>query len=331
MARDNRLKYLLIDADFFDKEKLFQIENQFGYFGGYVAIRLLLWIAQREGWGVPWGEIGAAFFAVKGLGDKNQTSEAMKIAEKMAEVGFFDHEAHAAGYLTSRRIIADWRATMAKNHKEINTAELPDFIVKMFDETQSGKNSPESGEEVEQSGEKVEQSGETPKQSGEISPESGAREDKIRLDINNNTQSARARTREEITQDAQNRQNTQSGKTYTPEERDAAIGKIALWNQITQGTGAEYTDLYPQEILLCRIIDRIRKTPREEDWRRAFTAARRETEDGGCPWTLPAVFNKPGNFDQLKIKKPKQKTPAAGKTRFGTDRPGYGEEGYYTP
>ena len=324
MARDNRLKYLLIDADFFDKEKLFQIEDEFGFFGGYVAIRLLLWIAQREGWGVPWGDTGAGYFAAKGLGDKSKTAKVKEIAEKMAEVGFFDREAIDAGFLTSRRIIDDWRTTMARNKKEIKTEEIPEFILEMMAEKETAEIPPES---AEISAETVE----TPAETAEIPPESAAREDKIRLDIINNTQSARARTREEIAQDAQNRQNTQSGKTYTPEERDAAIGKIALWNQITQGTGAEYTDLYPQEILLCRIIDRIRKTPREEDWRRAFTAARRETEEGGCPWTLPAVFNKPGNFDQLKIKKPKQKTPAAGKTRFGTDRPGYGEEGYYTP
>ena len=50
MARGNdgnEIKYIYLDTDFFDKEKIFLIEKFFGYEGIVIAIRLLLWIAQR--------------------------------------------------------------------------------------------------------------------------------------------------------------------------------------------------------------------------------------------------------------------------------------------
>ena len=306
MARENRLKYIQIDSDFFDKEKVFLIDQEFGFEGGYIAIRLLLWIADREGWGVPWGATGPAYFAVKGLGDKDKTETVRKIAERLTapEIDFFDREAFEAGYLTSRRIYEDWRKTMKKNSKEIDERDIPDIpTFKTPAETGGNRRKPAETKK-------------TP-------AETGAREDKIRLDKIYTSPPAR----EENTQDGENGEPAQNGQTYTPEEHKEAERRIELWNQITKGTGAEYTEFYPQESLISRMIDRIRQEPREEIWRRVFENAR----DEPFRWTLPAVFNKPGNFDQLKItiQKPTGGASKSPPERFGMDRPGFGKEGYY--
>ena len=310
MARDNRLKFIQLDSDFFDKEKVFLIEQEFGFEGGYIAIRLLLWIAQREGWGIPWGKTGAAYFASKGLGDKTKTKTVQAIAERLTapEIGFFDRDIFEAGYLTSRRIFRDWKTTMIKNKREIDPKEIPDLILKITGFREPEENPPEPGGNP----------AETRREPEENPPESAARVDKNRLD---NIYTPSTRTREG-NPPPENAETT----PYSDEERQQAEKYISLWNEITAGTDREFTDFYTPEILITSMIDRIRQEPREEIWRRVFVNAR----DEPFRWTLPAVFNKPDNFNQLKISiKPREKAIAGRPDRFGSDRPGFGKVEYY--
>jgi len=334
MARNSYdLKFILLDYDFFDKEKTFLIEEKYGYEGCYIAVRLLLWIAAKGGYGTEWNEeTSPRYFAAKGLGNKDKWELVANVVSDLFDVGFFDRGALTeSGLLTSPEIVRDWlKAYKQYNKTGTPTDGLPSYVARIISKQESPENSPKNPGKTPKIPEKTpnfrENTGNppenSPKNPGKTPLEKNRKEKNIYIPPN-----ARACTREESPQ------TTQDGETtapYTDEERTAALAKIELWNKITEGTGAEYRELYPQEILLSRIVDRIRSGTKEGDWRRAFTAARRETEAGEMPWTLPAVFNKPGNFDQLVISKPKTAAKTAGNGRFGADKPGFGEEGYYT-
>ena len=332
MARNSYdLKFIHLDYDFFDKEKTFLIEEKYGYEGCYIAVRLLLWIAAKGGFGTEWDEeTSPRYFAAKGLGDKNKGELVANVVTDLFEVGFFDRAALAeSGLLTSPEIVRDWLKAYKQYSKTgTPTDGLPSYVTRIITKQEPSETSPENPKKTPK----------LPENSPNLRGTSPENPEKTPLEKNRIEKNiyippkARARTREETAQNAQDGESAQNGeelRPYTEEERSAALGKIELWNQVTEGTGAEYLELYPQEILISRIIDRIRSGTKEEDWRRAFTAARRETEAGEMPWTLPAVFNKPGNFDQLKISKPKTAAKPGGGGRFGMDRPGFGEEGFY--
>lgn len=349
MARGNYdLKFLLIDGDFFDKEKIFLIEEKYGIEGGYIAIRLLLWIAGKGGYGAEWNDkTSPRYFAVKALGDKSKSDLVAEIVSDLFEIGFFDRAALTeSGLLTSPEIVKDWlRAYKQFYKREAPTDGLPEYVVKVITKTaanaegiaeESPKHSGDFGEISEDCGANAaqlrrncgataEETAANAEKRGKIAPQKAAKSplEKKRKEYNiYNSPSTRARTREGAPPADET-----ADKTYTAEERAQAEKMISLWNEITKGTDREFTDFYPPEILISRIIDRIRQEPKEEIWRRVFTNARNEP----FPWTLPAVFNKPDNFNQLKItiQKTKEKATAGRADRFGSDRPRFGKADYY--
>lgn len=342
MARGNSfdLKFLIIDFDFFDKEKIFLIEEKHGIEGGYIAVRLLLWIAGKGGYGAEWDEeISPRYFAAKALGDGSKGKLVAEIVSDLLEIGFFDRAALTeSGLLTSPEIVKDWLKVYKQfNRKELNPDDFPTYVLRIIREN-SGKipgNAEENGADFraesegnqknsEKAPSKLGVNSESNQKNSEITPSKlreSSDKNRIEYNINNISPRARARTREGSPP------GETADKTYTDEERSKAEKMISLWNEITKGTDREFTDFYPPEILISRIIDRIRQEPKEEIWRRVFTNARNEP----FPWTLPAVFNKPDNFNQLKIKikKPKETATAGRADRFGSDRPGFGKADYY--
>ena len=357
MARVNYdLKFLLIDGDFFDKEKIFLIEEKYGFEGGYIAIRLLLWIAGKGGYGAEWNEeTSPRYFAAKALGDKGKGELVTAVISDLFQIGFFDRAAMAeSGLLTSPEIVKDWlRAYKQFYKRDAPTDGLPEYVVKVISKTaanaeeiadEAPKHSRNCGEIAEDCGANAAQMrrkcGANAEDCGEIAPQKAAKSplEKKRKEKNIYiSPSTRARTREGTETADESQGGEKIKKPYTEAERSAAMEKIDLWNEITKGTGLEYTDFYPQEILISRIIDRIRQRPTEDTWRRVFENAKAEAIEGRgdgdtFPWSLEAIFNKPENFNQLKTPRPKRPTAAAtaGRAdRFGSDRPGFGKADYY--
>lgn len=335
MARGNSfdLKFLIIDFDFFDKEKIFLIEEKHGIEGGYIAVRLLLWIAGKGGYGAEWDEeISPRYFAAKALGDGSKGKLVAEIISDLFEIGFFDRAALTeSGLLTSPEIVKDWLKVYKQfDRKNLTMDDLPTYVLRIIREN-SGKNqgnAEENGADFRENSEGNKSNSEQNQKNSEKAPR------KLRANSERNQKNSdKNRIEYNI---IYNSPSTREGappadetadKTYTAEERAQAEKMISLWNEITKGTDREFTDFYPPEILISRIIDRIRQEPKEEIWRRVFTNARNEP----FPWTLPAVFNKPDNFNQLKItiQKTKEKATAGRADRFGSDRPGFGKADYY--
>lgn len=104
MARHTKsgLDYFPLDTDFFDDERLFALENEFGAQGQIVAIRLLCMIYHR-GYYLEWNEMVAAKLMRQMV---SLTAEMLEgVVKRLTDWNFFDREIFAAhSVLTSAKI-----------------------------------------------------------------------------------------------------------------------------------------------------------------------------------------------------------------------------------
>lgn len=330
MARGNdgnEIKYIYLDTDFFDKEKIFLIEKFFGYEGIVIAIRLLLWIAQREGWGVKWGSTGPAYFAKCGIGDQSKEKRVKEIVAKLVEIGYFDAGAFEAGFLTSKRIIKDWKRTIKACHREIIAEEIPEYIAGMISGEIRENNEKPREECANNSGDIREDCANIPgniredcakfREECANNPENFA-VDKIRLDI------AKAIT---PPTPPKGRGRAEKKPPFLTEDglsdQDREI--IHAWNRsFPEGDPRHLPGPpYPINGLFGPNLDKALKSGLTKDQIiEAFGALKKSDRS----WQLHSAV-KPDNVRFLLTEA--QKTAAGRSDRFGSDKPGFGKAEYY--
>lgn len=87
-------------------------------------------------------------------------------------------------------------------------------------------------------------------------------------------------------------------------DSDPVSRVVVMWNQIFQGTEAEYRQPYVPEILKTKITRRLKINPEIETFRKVFTYARKEWEGKGLNnhqfgWDIFRVFKNDETFDFL--------------------------------
>ena len=136
MARSikNSLGYISLDCNFFDKEKMFLVEERFGEIGTLRALRLLLYLADTNGCFMEWGEGVAYYFAKKILNNAAAADMIEELVLFLIEIGFFDEiQADENGeqktYLSSVDIVKDWLTIVQKGRLKINLEKIPQSVI----------------------------------------------------------------------------------------------------------------------------------------------------------------------------------------------------------
>lgn len=130
MARNakNGVPFISLDCNFFDKPKMFRVEEEFGEIGMARALRLMMYIYSTEGCWLEWGDGSAYYFAKKVLGNAGAAEEIERLVRFLVEIGFFVQIEGTEGdeigrvYLTSAEIFTDWMKIqkLAKRKCDIN-------------------------------------------------------------------------------------------------------------------------------------------------------------------------------------------------------------------
>ena len=148
MARGNKngLDYTYLDCNFFDKEKVFRVENdpQFGEIGVCRTLKILLFLTETEGFWMEFNDTTPALVAKRVFGDSETEGYAKALLEKLIEVGFFvlvrDEEKNT-DYLTSQGFFDEWKRTLSRSKREPDWERIPAVLISLFsqDEPKSAK------------------------------------------------------------------------------------------------------------------------------------------------------------------------------------------------
>lgn len=136
MAREakNWLSYIPVDCNFFDKPKMFQVEERFGEVGTLRALRLLLWLSDTEGCWLEWNDGSAYYFAKKILGKAEAAGEVEDLVRLLIEIGFFtkleetDERGERHVYLTSLEIVSDWIKIKTAAKQKVILSKIPRIV-----------------------------------------------------------------------------------------------------------------------------------------------------------------------------------------------------------
>jgi len=136
MARDakNGVLYISLDCNFFDKDKMFRVEERFGEVGTARALRLMMHLYSTEGCWLEWGEGSAYYFAKKVIGNAGAADEIEELVTLLCEIGFFERIEGEDGdetgrvYLTSPEIITDWMKIQKCSKRKINFSKIPQCV-----------------------------------------------------------------------------------------------------------------------------------------------------------------------------------------------------------
>lgn len=102
------LTYISLDVDTFDDPKVLRIEDEFQIKGGYITIRLLLWI-YREGYFTKYDDDFPFIFA-KRVGNGLTGTLVKEVVAGLIRCGFFDENLfNSFGILTSKGIQKRWQ------------------------------------------------------------------------------------------------------------------------------------------------------------------------------------------------------------------------------
>lgn len=136
MARNvkNGVPYISLDCNFFDKPKMFKIEERFGEVGTVRALRLLLLVYSGEGCWLEWGDGAAYYFAKKVLGNAGAAEEVEELVRFLVEIGFFalvegtEGDEIGRAFLTSAEILTDWAKIQKQAKRKIDFDRIPRCI-----------------------------------------------------------------------------------------------------------------------------------------------------------------------------------------------------------
>lgn len=136
MARNakNGVPFISLDCNFFDKPKMFQVEERFGEVGMARALRLMLHVYSTEGCWIEWGDGSAYYFAKKVLGNAGAAEEIERLVRFLVEIGFFVRIEGAEGdeigrvYLTSAEIFTDWLKIQKLAKRKCDIDRIPKCI-----------------------------------------------------------------------------------------------------------------------------------------------------------------------------------------------------------
>lgn len=137
MARTvkNGVPYISLDCNFFDKPKMFEVEERFGEIGMARALRLMLSLYSGEGCWIEWNENSAYYFAKKVLGNAGAANEIEELVQFLISIGFFtliegtDTDEFGRSYLTSIEIINDWLKIQKKSKRKTDLNRIPRCIL----------------------------------------------------------------------------------------------------------------------------------------------------------------------------------------------------------
>lgn len=136
MARTikNGLGYISLDCNFFDKEKMFLVEERFGEVGTLRALRLMLHLYETGGCFIEWGEGSAYYFAKKILNNADAADMTESLVSFLVEIGFFDsiqsdENGEGKTYLSSKEIVRDWLKIVQKGRLKINLEDIPHSVI----------------------------------------------------------------------------------------------------------------------------------------------------------------------------------------------------------
>ena len=136
MARiaKNGVKYINLDCNFFDKEKMFLVEERFGEVGMLRALRLMMYLYETEGCYLEWGEGSAYYFAKKVLGKSDAAEQVASLVSFLIEIGFFEvihgeENGEKKTYLSSEKIVKDWIDIIQHAKRKVNRERVPDCVI----------------------------------------------------------------------------------------------------------------------------------------------------------------------------------------------------------
>ena len=108
------LIYFPLDVDIFDDPKLLHIENQFGFKGELITIKLLCWI-YRDGYSCEWNDDTALIFAKKNFSNIG-ANLCQEVVKELITREFFDKRLFDSfGVLTSAAIQERWLKVVTRS------------------------------------------------------------------------------------------------------------------------------------------------------------------------------------------------------------------------
>jgi hypothetical protein len=335
MARqaNNTLSYIGLDVRFFDKEKMFLVDERFGDSGMLCALRLILFIAEETGFFLEWNSSTPARIARR-FGNITKADELREIVEFLVEIGFFEN---VGGYLTSQGLFDRWKLTTSNHRRVINFDKIPEILQERFSmKPVSSRNTSPTGINAENSSRNTTPTGINAENSsrnttptgitacGNTTKEKKRKEKKSTLVCDSCTLDSSARA------SAPTHTHEAESFDFHPEpepEFDPVTEVVKEWNEVCAGTPLAYRHHYPDAMLSHNIRERWKTDTDLKTYRKVFEVAKDEATGRSrdrFAWTLWSVFGKPNTFDQLLAKSTLPPPPA----KRGDKR---GDQGYSDP